>query len=111
MLPLQPPVRPVRSQQQNQLAEMVNARDRTALKNREKTLTAALLKRQCAQRLGQIARHIAALDAEIATLIAADEKLARRHDIITSMAGFAMLTANADCQSDHRHYARTRIAR
>ncbi len=96
---LQPPVRPARSTQQNQLAELVNARDglvrdRTALKNRAKNLTVALLKRQCTQRLEQIARHIDALDAEIAGVIAADEKLARRHDIITSIAGLGTLTAN-----------------
>lgn len=96
---LQPPVRPARSPQQNQLAELVNARDglvrdRTALKNREKNLTVALLRRQCSQRLEQIARHIAALDAEIATVIAADENLARRHDIITSIAGLGTITAN-----------------
>lgn len=88
---LQPPVRPARSPQQNQLAELVNARDglvrdRTALKN----LTVTLLKRQCSQRLEQIA----ALDAEIAAVIAADEKLARRHDILTSIAGLGTLTAN-----------------
>jgi transposase len=81
---LQPPVRPARSPQQNQLAELVNARDglvrdRTALKN---------------QRLEQIARHIAALDAEIATIIAADGNLARRHDIVTSIAGLGTITAN-----------------
>ena len=45
---LQPPVRPARSTQQNQLAELVNARDglvrdRTALKNREKNLTVGAL--------------------------------------------------------------------
>ena len=96
---LQPPVRPARTPQQNQLAELVNARDglvrdRTALKNRSKNLTVTLLKRQCSQRLEQIARHIATLDAEIAAVIAADEKLARRHDIITSIAGLGTLTAN-----------------
>jgi transposase len=96
---LQPPVRPARSPEQNQLAELVNARDglvrdRTALKNRAKNLTVTLLKRQCSQRLEQIARHIAALDAEIAAVIAADVKLARRHDIFTSIAGLGTLTAN-----------------
>ena len=45
---LQPPVRPARSPQQLQLAELINARDglvrdRTALKNRTKNLTVALL--------------------------------------------------------------------
>jgi transposase len=96
---LQPPVRPARNPRQNQLAELVNARDglvrdRTALKNRAKNLTVTLLKRQCSQRLEQIARHIDALDAEIAAVIAADEKLARRHDILASIAGLGTLTAN-----------------
>lgn len=47
-------------------------RDRTALKNRKKNLTIPLLKRQCRQRLDEIARHLEALDAEIAGIIAAD---------------------------------------
>lgn len=96
---LQPPIRPARSAQQAQMAELSNARhsmvrDRTALKNREKNLTIALLKRQCRQRLEQIDRHIEALDAEIADLIAADASLARRHHILTSIAGVGTLTAN-----------------
>jgi transposase len=96
---LQPPIRPARSVQQTQLAELINARDglvrdRTALKNREKNLTVALLKRQCRQRLEQIDRHVEALDAEIARLIAADQALARRHQILTSIAGVGTLTAN-----------------
>lgn len=96
---LQPPVRPARSPQQNQLAELVNARDglvrdRTALKNRSKNLTVALLKRQCGQRLEQITRHIDALDAEIATVIAGDPELARRHQILASIGGVGTLTAN-----------------
>ena len=96
---LQPPVRPARSAQQAQMAELINARDglvrdRTALKNREKNLTIAFLKRQCRQRLEQIDRHIEALDTEIANLIAADAALARRHEILTSIAGVGTLTAN-----------------
>jgi len=96
---LQPPVRPAQSAEQAQLAELINARDglvrdRTALKNRQKNLTIAILKRQCKQRLEQIERHIDALDAEIASLIAADAKLARRHEILTSIAGVGTLTAN-----------------
>jgi len=96
---LQPPVRPAKTAQQVELAELINARDglvrdRTALKNREKNLTIALLKRQCRQRLEQIERHIDALDAEIASLIAADATLARRHEILTSIAGVGTLTAN-----------------
>lgn len=96
---LQPPVRPAKSPGQIQLAELINARDglvrdRTALKNREKNLTIALLQRQCQQRLQQIARHIEALDAEIAALIAADPGLTRRHQILTSISGLGALTAN-----------------
>jgi len=96
---LQPPVRPAKTRQQVQLAELINARDgmvrdRTALKNREKNLTIAFIKRQCKQRLEQIERHIAALDAEIARIIAADAQLARRHEILTSIDGVGTLTAN-----------------
>ena len=96
---LQPPVRPARSPQQLQLAELINARDglvrdRTALKNREKNLTIAILKRQCKQRLDQIERHVEALDAEIAAVIAADPALARRHEILASIGGLGILTAN-----------------
>ena len=96
---LRPPVRPARSAQQAQLAELINARDglvrdRTALKNRSKNLTITLVKRQCQQRLKQIALHIEALDAEIASIIAADAALTRRHQILTSIAGLGTLTAN-----------------
>lgn len=81
------------------MAELINARDglvrdRTALKNREKNLTIAFLKRQCRQRIEQIDRHVEALDAEIASLIAADATLTRRHQILTSIAGVGTLTAN-----------------
>ncbi|MFT4027475.1 MAG: hypothetical protein QM676_11835 [Novosphingobium sp.] len=62
-------------------------RDRPALKNREKNLTIVLLKRQCRQRLAQLARHIAVLDAQIAHIIAADERLARGHAILSSIGG------------------------
>lgn len=96
---LQPQVRPARSVQQTQLAEFINARDglvrdRTACLNREKNLTIALLKRQCRQRIEQIERQLETLDAEIARLIAADTALARRHQILISIAGVGTLTAN-----------------
>lgn len=96
---LQPPVRAAPSATQRQLAELVNARDalvrdRTALKNREKNLTVALLKRQCRQRLEQIARHLKALEAEIDALIKADEAMARKQAILASIAGLGTVTAN-----------------
>jgi transposase len=96
---LQPPVRPAKTSNQALLAELINARDglvrdRTALKNREKNLTLAILKRHSKQRLDQIARHIEALDAEIASIIAANPELARRHEILVSIGGLGTLTAN-----------------
>lgn len=96
---LQPPVRPTRAEKEVLLAELINARDglvrdRTALKNRQKNLTIAILKRHCKQRLDQIDHHIEALDTEIATFINADAKLTRRHEILTSISGFGTLTAN-----------------
>src|SRR5690606_36618173 len=69
-------------------------RDRTALKNREKNLTVALLKRQCRQRLEQIASHLKALEAEIDALIKADEAIARKQTILASIAGLGTVTAN-----------------
>ena len=96
---LEPPVRLARSLEQVKLAELISARDglmrdRTALKNQEKNLTIPILKRQHKQRLDQIDRHIAALDAELAASIVADPQLARRHEIISSIAGLGPRTAN-----------------
>ena len=96
---LEPPTRSAPNANQVLLAELINARnglvrDRTALKNREKNLTASLLKRQCSQRLDQIAHHLKDLDAEIAAIIAADPKLSRRHQILSSIGGLGTVTAN-----------------
>jgi transposase len=96
---LKPAIRPAKSRKQAQLAELINARDglmrdRTALRNREKNLTIAILKRQCKQRLEQVTRHVEALDAELAAIIAADQALSRKHEIITSIDGLGTLTAN-----------------
>lgn len=94
---LQPDIRPVRSKALLQLAELMNARDglmrdRTALKNREKNLTIALLKRQAKQRLDQIARQIETIDAQAQTLIDADPDLVRKRDIIASIKGVGPIT-------------------
>ena len=81
------------------LAELSSARDglmrdRTAFKNQQKNLTIPILKRQFKQRLDQIDRHITALDAELTANIMADPQLARRHEIISSIAGLGPRTAN-----------------
>ena len=95
---LHPDIRPVKSHALVQLAELMNARDglvrdRTALKNREKNLTIALLKRHARQRLEQIARHIEAIDAHARTLIDTDPDLVRKRDIIASIKGVGPITA------------------
>ena len=96
---LQPPVRPANTPQQAKLAELISARDglvrdKIALQNQAKNLTLPLLKRQHKKRLDQIERHIEQVDAELATIIAADSQLARRHEIISSIAGIGTRTAD-----------------
>lgn len=96
---LQPPVRPANTPQQAKLAELISARDglvrdKIALQNQAKNLTLPLLKRQHKKRLDQIERHIEQVDAELAAIIAADSQLARRHEIISSIAGIGTRTAD-----------------
>lgn len=96
---LQPPVRSASTPQQAKLAELISARDglvrdRIALQNQAKNLTLPLLKRQHKKRLDQIERHIEQVDAELAKIIAADPQLARRHEIIASIAGVGTRTAD-----------------
>jgi transposase len=96
---LQPPVRPASTPQQAKLAELISARDglvrdKIALQNQAKNLTLPLLKRQHKPRLDQIERHSEQIDAEVATIIAADPELARRHEIISSIAGVGTRTAD-----------------
>lgn len=96
---LQLPVRPATTLQQARLAELISARDslvrdKIALQNQAKNLTLTLLKRQHKTRLDQIERHIEQIDAELATSIAADPALARRHQIIASIAGVGIRTAD-----------------
>src|SRR3982074_3948449 len=87
---LQLEVRQPRSEIVNDLKELRHARealvkDRTAAKNRSKALTIPLLERQNAERLKQIERQIAAIEAEIEARIGADRTLARRFAILTRL--------------------------
>ena len=70
-------------------------RDRTAVLNRSGQARHPLVKRQLKLRLRQIERQIKALDAEIGKLIAADDALSRRAEILTSIPGVAEVTAAA----------------
>ena len=92
--------RPARSEILLELKELYVARealvkDRTAAKNRGKVLTLLLLKRQNAQRLEQIDRQIATVEAAILQIVEADESLADRFAILISIPGVSIITAFA----------------
>lgn len=91
---LEPPVRPVPSPVLDMMRELHGARqalikDRTAALNRQKALTAALLKRHALQRLKQIEAQLAAIDAELDALCTADPDLDRRRAILASIPASA----------------------
>ena len=95
---LAPEIRPAPSELLRFLQELQSARralikDRTAIKNRSNTLTIAMLKRQNKQRLDQIDRQLRAVEKQIKDLIAKDQTLSRRWDILCSIPGIAEQTA------------------
>jgi transposase len=97
---LQLPVRPPRSDivlelKDLHLAREALVRDRTAARNRGKVLTLALLKRQNAQRLDQIERQLAVIEAAMRELVKADADLSARFDILTNIPGVSAITAFA----------------
>jgi len=90
--------RPARSNALLELKELHSARealvkDRTAAKNRAKTLTLSLLRKHNAQRLDQIERQIQAIETAILAAIEADADLASRFAILTSIPGVSAVTA------------------
>jgi transposase len=92
--------RPARSEALLELRELYGARealvkDRTAAKNRGKVLTLSLLKRHNAQRLEQIDRQIAAVEAAILQIVETDPSLAERFAILISIPGLSNITAFA----------------
>lgn len=92
--------RPARSEVLFELKELYVAgealvKDRTAAKNRGKALTLSLLKRQNAQRLEQIDRQIATVEAAILQIVEADGSLADRFAILISVPGSSNITAFA----------------
>jgi transposase len=93
-----PPVRPPAPQALADLAELVTARmtaveAQTALKNQRATATVKFLQRQLDRRIERGDQDIAALDAAILTRIKADDDLARRYTILTSIPGFGFAVA------------------
>lgn len=77
------------------MARAALIKDRTAARNRAKTLTLALLRRHNGERLKQIQRQLADIDQTILTLFKADPDLAQRIDILTSIPGVSHVTAFA----------------
>lgn len=75
------------------VARLALIKDGTAAKNRAKTLSSPLLKKQNGERLRQIERQIAAVDEAIMTLIAQDTTLKARFDILVSIPGLSQVTA------------------
>jgi transposase len=95
---LEPPTRPVLSPTLDTMKELLVARqalvkDRTAALNRQKIVRSSLLRRQLAQRLRQIASHLAALDAQLQRLCLDDADLAPHLAILMSIPGIAQVTA------------------
>jgi transposase len=93
-----PAVRPPAPEVMQELAELVRARDsavaeQTALQNQLSAATVAFLKRQLQRRIDRSIKDIAALANEILRRIKADEALARRYAILTSITGFGPVVA------------------
>ncbi|MBV9119137.1 MAG: IS110 family transposase [Chloroflexi bacterium] len=90
--------RPVVNQTLSDMKELLVARrglvkDRVAATNRNHVQCAPLLKRLAAQRLRQIERQIAAIDAALRALCRANPELAARLDILVSIPGIGEATA------------------
>lgn len=97
---LQPPPRPMVSQALDEMKELHMARralvkDRVAAQNRQHIRRSSLLMRQAAERLEQIDRQIAAIDAELRSIRDTDPVLKTRFDILMSIPGIGEVTAIA----------------
>jgi len=95
---LTPPVRPITSQTIDDMKELHIARialvkDRTAAKNREHACRSSLLKRHVTQRMAQIDRQIAAIDAALKARLRSEPQLVERFEILISIPGVGALTA------------------
>lgn len=75
------------------MARQALIKDRTAALNRPKIVRSPLLQRQLDQRLRQIARHLAAVDAQLQSLCQGDADLGPRLAILMSIPGIAQATA------------------
>jgi transposase len=93
-----PACRPPAPQVLAALQELVTARatavsEETMLKNQRCAAEECFLKRQLTLRIGQLALHIKALEKECLKRIKADDGLARRFAVLTSIPGFGKIVA------------------
>ena len=93
-----PPVPAAEPQMIEDLRELVVARasaveQQTALKNQRAAATVKVLQHLLDRRLERGDRDIEALEAAIKNIISADEALARRYAILTSIGGIGFVTA------------------
>ena len=75
-----------------QIARQAIVKDRTVAKNRSKTLTLTMLKRQNASRMRQIERDLTAIERNMLALIDGDEKMVQTFQILCSIPGIARIT-------------------
>jgi transposase len=97
---LEPPVRPALSATLDTMKELQVARralvkDRITAQNRAHGHRLPLLKRQARERLRQIDRQLAAIDAALHAELAADPALQARFDILVSIPGVGQASAFA----------------
>lgn len=76
-----------------QVARTGLVKERTRLRNRAHVQTSRVLKRQTRTRLALVGRQIVELNAEIAQLIAEDEPIARKREILCSIPGLGPIAA------------------
>jgi transposase len=97
-LMMAPPCRAPAGQVFEAMQELVTARaaavaEEVALKNQLAAAVGNYVKRQLARRIKQLAGHVKALEKECFKLIKADEALARRFAILSSIPGFGDVVA------------------
>jgi transposase len=93
-----PPCRALAAEVFEEMQELVTARaaavgEDVALQNQLASAVGSYLKRQLARRLKQLTGHISALEKRCLGLIKANESLARRYEILTSIPGFGDIVA------------------
>ncbi len=88
-----PPSKMLRDLKELQIARQGLIKDRTAAKNRSKSLRLPMLKKQSNLRLRQIMRSLKEIETAMLALIDADQKTARAFKILCSIPGISKITA------------------